>query len=756
MKPLTFKEELNNCAKAITKTAIVDEEIKIYNKFFIYVNKHFAEDNDEKFKNIKDASKLFVKIATQYASIIKSKKDNDKFYLQIYDMGHLFFDKAFYKIAYALFKIVKDASCQDIKLKCSFELSKLYEEAGDIAQSLAELEYIFDDTNISKHEQAKAYREYVKVRLNNLFFDENTAKFEQDVEKAVLTVLDDCEKQIKKAIANSTDYENAYIYGLIYEKRALYKTSDSKNDIELHKKEAIKCFERAQSDATSDMEKAKCCLALGKAYENINNANSAKTAYKEAQAIYCKKKYPVFKSIADDLISQLDGATGASSFGKPIDDMMGSAEMNDLEKKYYKNKSYRKNFQREKHRLGDTCTAPKLGDTCTAPKLYVLKRWNSFTPILSSDTFPSKGGGYFITTGDKGVVFDPGFNFIQNFRHAGFSFNDIDDIFVTHAHNDHTADLESILSLLHSYNEDIKGHRFSEKENCIYRKLMKKFPKEQSAVLANKVEEAFKNSPRRKLLNIYVSPGAKEKCGFLKLGSRQDYKITVLNTQQVDLTSLAGGVKIDYGDEKKHINIFPILAKHDDLMTDNACFGYVVRFLPENITICYTGDTGFSEELEKEYGKITVRKLNNNKGLILLAHIGGFKPEERYYYRTNESKAFYKTHLGRLGLCKLMECLNPDISLISEFGEEFENCREAFADILRNHYTKKPIFPVDIGFVMSIGFDHTNNKANLQIEVDDKGKKIFTEASNVACAEKKVGTEYELKYYYKPKPVSTP
>lgn len=721
---LLFKEKLQNY-----RYMDDDEKIATLSDMFELINSLVKK----KCKEIKEDSKFFTLYAEAYISIAKKKKVAKKACQVIFTLGCQFFDMAYYRIAYDLFLIVKKNASSNIKLKCSFELAKLFEEAGSIKESLSELENIFNDITISQNEHAKAYIEYVKVQLNNLFFEES---FKKNLEK-----LNDCESKVIKAIKiDSENYECYYVYGLIYEKRALY----SDKDLNVLNDKALEFFSLAKGKVKKDKDKAKCCLALGKAYEKSAKitekeyVENALKEYKEARYIYGTKKlnYPVFESIAQDLYIQLEDKSGKGTdfFGSTINKMMASTDMKKLEKKYYENKSKRKNFQREKHRL----------EPPHAPELHILRRWNSFTPILSTDTFPSKGGGYFITTGNRGIVFDPGFNFIQNFRQAGFSLNDIDDIFITHAHNDHTVDLESLLSLLHNYNEDIKGNRFSEKENSVYRKFMEKFPKDNIETLALKVDESFKNSPRKKRFNIYISPGAKEKCGFLKFGSRQNYEIIILNTKQVDLSQFTGGIKIDY-DFDKEISIFPILAKHDDLMTDNKCLGCIVRFSPGDIIICYTGDTGYGEDLEKEYKKINeIYKRINNNGIILLAHIGGFKPEEQYYYRTDPTKALYKTHLGRLGLCKLIDCLKPDISLISEFGEEFEGCRKTLVNILQKYY-KQPIFPMDIGFMMQIGYEAASKKANLKIRVSNDTELI--DPSKVIYKEKRIGMEYEISYY---------
>ena len=97
----------------------------------------------------------------------------------------------------------------------------------------------------------------------------------------------------------------------------------------------------------------------------------------------------------------------------------------------------------------------------------VLRKWNSYTPSLpigsskmGSMNQYSIGGGYFLYVQGKenrlspgyGLVIDPGYNFIHNFGQAGFCLDDIDGIFITHAHNDHTNDFESLLSLLFQRN----------------------------------------------------------------------------------------------------------------------------------------------------------------------------------------------------------------------------------------------------------------------------------------------------------------
>ena len=86
--------------------------------------------------------------------------------------------------------------------------------------------------------------------------------------------------------------------------------------------------------------------------------------------------------------------------------------------------------------------------------LLVLREWNSYTPALPAEEEADRGGGYFIRHDGQGIVVDPGYDFIDNLYRAGGNLCDIDHIVVTHAHDDHTAQLESLLMLLHQRNKD--------------------------------------------------------------------------------------------------------------------------------------------------------------------------------------------------------------------------------------------------------------------------------------------------------------
>jgi hypothetical protein len=104
-----------------------------------------------------------------------------------------------------------------------------------------------------------------------------------------------------------------------------------------------------------------------------------------------------------------------------------------------------------------------LGKDGNVNKLLCLRRWNSYTPVIPRPIDFSRGsggthaynsnkcpgGGYFLIWNNKGIVIDPGFDFIRNLYSAGYSIADIDAIFLTHAHIDHMSDFFSLLTLLY-------------------------------------------------------------------------------------------------------------------------------------------------------------------------------------------------------------------------------------------------------------------------------------------------------------------
>lgn len=305
-------------------------------------------------------------------------------------------------------------------------------------------------------------------------------------------------------------------------------------------------------------------------------------------------------------------------------------------------------FQHEKKdlleyiKINDRKFAKFVGKNRSVPEnfnsfLAVLRKWNSYTPILPSEKGNNKGGGYFLFHKGKGIVIDPGFNFIDNFYQEGFQIADIDAILVSHAHNDHTADIESILTLIHKHNE--------------------------------------KNGNRYKTIDLFLNLGTFIKYSGL-LNLRNDKKIGTITVLMPDM---------EYSLSNYGITIFTIKAKHDEIIDDKYALSFLIHVKDVEDGKCakigFTCDTGWNFEDESYFTKSF---LDHNPEL-LIAHLGSIKSKEfEYLEKTTEDKrnrCFYPNHLGLLGMTKLLEKIKYEKPLIilSEFGEELKKYRISIA-----------------------------------------------------------------------------
>jgi len=322
--------------------------------------------------------------------------------------------------------------------------------------------------------------------------------------------------------------------------------------------------------------------------------------------------------------------------------------------------------------------------------LLVLREWNSYTPIIPNVREVDRGGGYFIRHNQKGIVIDPGYNFIENFWRAGGRLHDIDAIVCTHAHDDHTADFEAILTLLHQYNKNSK--------------LEKK-----------KVHLCLSLGAQRKLSGFFSLYNDSRIGRIITLNPCHDCQI-----QQIQLF---------------HDILLTVLpAYHDDAVTMDGsvglCFSFQWASNPdqEKRHVIITGDTGLypkkvqktnggesqSESLldlekpemsiDKRYAEI-LKALDIQEIDFFIPHLGSIKEYELEIPTYNpDEPLFYPNHLGLRGLAILMDGVPFYVGIISEFGEELKEIRCDIATTVQKalHGNKKMIIPGDTTLVCDI------------------------------------------------------
>jgi hypothetical protein len=320
---------------------------------------------------------------------------------------------------------------------------------------------------------------------------------------------------------------------------------------------------------------------------------------------------------------------------------------------------YIKEKEKALHNFIKEGKSPKLNPE---NQLIILRKWNSYTPVLppTRKEYLSKGGGYFIRIGDLGIVIDPGFNFIENFLNSGFRIDDIDHVFISHAHNDHTVELEGLFSLLFKRNEE---------------------------------------SRKPKQIRLYMNLGSFKKfTGYFDLSSPPDNfyieNIVILNMHQL--------VKIN-----EDIDVFTTRTQHHEMITKDYALGFTFRFRfsdGSKKVIKFTSDTGWNEDIEGK-NKEEAASFGLDHIDILVAHIGSIKEKELDYVTSKTIKdnrdKLYKNHLGLIGTVLMLNFWKPSLLLISEFGEEMNAVRKKIAEIV-GAFFRKPIFSTDLNFRIDI------------------------------------------------------
>lgn len=346
-----------------------------------------------------------------------------------------------------------------------------------------------------------------------------------------------------------------------------------------------------------------------------------------------------------------------------------------------------------------------------ASVLMVLRQWNSYTPIIADGQESDRGGGYFVRHKDLGLVIDPGYNFIELFHKAGCKIVDITHVAVTHAHDDHTAQIEQLLTMFHQFN-GTGGYEHKKVTLLLNHSTMKKF-------------SGF---------------SLHNNCPYID-------KVICLNAFDSDNLQTLNLTK--FGDFS--ITVLP--AYHDDVFTKDYAvgLGLLITVDGEQRRIIFTGDTGLypldlnlSGNPQYYSGKYTrERRVKEKEGDgiynkylgifgdkkidLLVPHLGSIKeyefdpqqptkpiPASSDGTKENEDTLsdvpmFYPNHLGLLGTAILIMKLKPSAVILSEFGSELKGLRMEIAKLLGEALGKTMgedqvpfIIPGDPGIVYNI------------------------------------------------------
>jgi Tfp pilus assembly protein PilF/ribonuclease BN (tRNA processing enzyme) len=282
-------------------------------------------------------------------------------------------------------------------------------------------------------------------------------------------------------------------------------------------------------------------------------------------------------------------------------------------------------------------------------ELLILRGWSSSVTLLEGATNRHwYGGGYFLRWRGKGLIIDPGFDFIDNFHEAGCHLLEVSAVAVSHDHTDHNGDLRSL-------------------DDFIYE--LSRSPEIKAAGIAFKPVIIVDEDTSRR-----ISDGTKDHRGPIRLFTDGD---------RVD-ESWYGGKRNNLPFEIQH---FPVFHGNDVPRAQ----GFKILLLDEEgrtvLTIGYTGDTGYSEDLLEYLKDVDV----------LIAHVSQPDPLE-----LQDPSHFKKVHLGYNGVTELVKHLKPKLTLVGEFWAGLVDLRMDIIAGVRRRTGVKTVLPATLGLKLSL------------------------------------------------------
>ncbi|MGV3465065.1 MAG: MBL fold metallo-hydrolase [Heyndrickxia sp.] len=289
--------------------------------------------------------------------------------------------------------------------------------------------------------------------------------------------------------------------------------------------------------------------------------------------------------------------------------------------------------------------------------LAVLRGWGSATPLIEEATSSCRGGGYFIKWNDKGIVIDPGLDFLQNFRSSGFHMREINVVLISHDHTDHNFDLAALDDIFY----EMSKRSNNQKNEWKYRLI------------------CDENTVRKDFLSKSLKHRSINTINYSNVDDNPDKEYCI------DLSSKSLPFRIYYF-RAKH-SIFP-------------AYGIRIECLSEKendpiVKIGFTCDTEYYEQFDDN----DILKDNLNDHLkncdVLVAHIS--QPTLTELVASSEIK---RDHLGYRGVAKLIKNVKPGITILGEFWAGYADMRIDLAKGLKRICDDSIIIPSSIGLFL--------------------------------------------------------
>lgn len=278
--------------------------------------------------------------------------------------------------------------------------------------------------------------------------------------------------------------------------------------------------------------------------------------------------------------------------------------------------------------------------------LSILRGWSSAVTLLDGSERRWRGGGYFLKWRGRGIVIDPGFDFLRNFHDAGYHGEEINVVMISHNHPDHKYDMGAIDDLQYELYKRQVGRSSGRGKGA---KPYLPICDEDSA----RVTGFSIDRPKHRHHPVHFCSGF---------------------PQPIDLRQHA--VRIP-------VRVIPFCVKHG-IDVPNA-MGFILELVDEQqhvLRIGYTGDTEYFSDLHTHLADCDV----------LIAHISEPDPDE-----LQDKHILKRNHLGYQGTVQLLKECKPKLALIGEFWAGHADLRMLLARGLKERSGVNPLLPAGIG-----------------------------------------------------------
>ncbi|KAA3437712.1 MBL fold metallo-hydrolase [Rufibacter hautae] len=286
--------------------------------------------------------------------------------------------------------------------------------------------------------------------------------------------------------------------------------------------------------------------------------------------------------------------------------------------------------------------------------LAIMRGWGSASPLIEDAYSACVGGGYFLKWRDKGLVIDPGIDFMRNFRSNGFHMREVDGIVVSHDHTDHNADLRSIDDVFYEmYRRSDEDEPGKGERNWHYYLICDR---------RTKTKDFLREQAKHRSIIPMVSKSSKE-----------EKKEVPINLRDKGLPFIVHYIRAEHG------KIDAFCLRVDCLNSDGTT----------PIKIGFTCDTQYDVSLDSFLKECD----------ILVAHISQPSLAELL-----DSDILKKKHLGYRGVAKLIKKVKPKLAILGEFWAGFADMRIDITKGLKricNTEPPVPIIPSSVGLFIS-------------------------------------------------------